>query len=170
MPELAEAYKRELPAMPVAQRAELEGGLKVHMSELDGYAVPQYFASENEAREKEAVALDAKSPLVSIEALDMTPVEMHSQIPPRRVPAEIHSHTSPPIAVQEEMYMAPLNTHTFGTVISADGTETLEELARLAEEEQMLDREIAETERLRELLSRRTAVQQQIARGRTSRG
>jgi len=60
----------------------------------------------------------------------------------------------------------PIIGPAYGTVISAVGTETPEELARLAAEEQLLDREIAEAERLLALRNRKAELQARIAQGR----
>ena len=83
-----------------------------------------------------------------------------------QVPYRQHEHSTRNIQSQEptELYTGTPRPHN--AVISATGQESAQELERLAQEEQRLDAEIAEAERLRELRNQRASVQERLARAR----
>jgi hypothetical protein len=82
------------------------------------------------------------------------------------VPYRQHEQSTRNIQSQEptELYTGTPRPHN--AVISATGQESAQELERLAQEEQRLDAEIAEAERLRELRNQRASVQERLARAR----
>ena len=140
LPELAGIEKSELPANPVPRRVEHGGGAIVHSSELDGNAVPpcQNLVGElhgNEIRQQFPVEMHAKNPLEMVKTSGEMPSEISSQRPPNTNP-------SPAIPAEQDTHTATQDRHKVGTVISAFGTETPEELA---EEKRILDREIEAT-------------------------
>jgi hypothetical protein len=91
-------------------------------------------------------------------------------------PAELEGYQVPyrqyEQSTQNIQSQEPTELYTRGTprphnaVISATGQESAQELERLAQEEQRLDAEIAEAERLRELRNQRASVQEGLARAR----
>jgi hypothetical protein len=77
-----------------------------------------------------------------------------------------YKHSTRNIQSQEptELYTGTPRPHN--AVISATGQESDQDFERLAQEEQRLDAEIAETQRLRELRNQRASVQERLARDR----
>lgn len=85
-----------------------------------------------------------------------------------QVPYRRYEDSTPNVQSKEstEIYTGTPRPHN--AVISATGQESEEALERLRQEEQRLDAEIAEAERLRELRNQRASVQEQLARARQS--
>jgi hypothetical protein len=83
-----------------------------------------------------------------------------------QVPYRQYEQSTRNIQSQEptELYTGTPQPHN--AVISATGQESAQELERLAQEEQRLDAEIAEAERIRELRNQRASVQERLARAR----
>jgi hypothetical protein len=155
VPELENLEKREVSSSSAgsSRPAELSGSRIVHASELDASPVHELGGSDGRIRVKEAVELDVKVlPMTARASVKNSSTDVPSNRP------ECPMNTASRCPNAQDVYKVC-------RIISAMGTETPEELARLAEEERILDQEIMETERLRELLSRRREVQKRIAKG-----